>query len=163
MKTILAAVDSSGMSEAVVTEAAGLARATGGRVVLLTVVEPPVITSEYAPVLENIGEITAASEKAAERHLANLRTRLLAEDIVSQAVSLSGSPIMEIIATATEHEADYIVMGSHGHTAFYDLLVGSTTHGVLRRASCPVVIVPPKKVSRNLGKRKNKSRAVMAA
>ena len=26
----------------------------------------------------------------------------------------------------------------------YDLLVGSTTHGVLLRAPCPVVIVPPK-------------------
>jgi nucleotide-binding universal stress UspA family protein len=36
-------------------------------------------------------------------------------------------------------------MGSHGHTAFYDLLVGSTTHGVLMRANCPVVIVPPEK------------------
>jgi nucleotide-binding universal stress UspA family protein len=36
------------------------------------------------------------------------------------------------------------VMGSHGHTAFYDLLVGSTTHAVLKRAKCPVVIVPPR-------------------
>jgi nucleotide-binding universal stress UspA family protein len=34
------------------------------------------------------------------------------------------------------------VMGSHGHTALYDLLVGSTTHGVLMRAICPVVIIP---------------------
>jgi nucleotide-binding universal stress UspA family protein len=34
-------------------------------------------------------------------------------------------------------------MGSHGHNAFYDLLVGTTTHGVLRKATCPVVIVPP--------------------
>jgi len=37
------------------------------------------------------------------------------------------------------------VMGSHGHTALYDLLLGSTTHGVLFRAPCPVVIVPPKR------------------
>ncbi|MFN2624413.1 MAG: universal stress protein [Chthoniobacterales bacterium] len=41
--------------------------------------------------------------------------------------------------------ADYIVMGSHGHTALYELLVGSTTHNVLMKASCPVVIVPPEK------------------
>jgi len=34
------------------------------------------------------------------------------------------------------------VVGSHGHGAFYDLLVGSTTHGLLLRASCPVLIVP---------------------
>ncbi|HEX2854085.1 MAG TPA: universal stress protein [Opitutaceae bacterium] len=145
MKTILAAVDSSGMSAAVVAEAAELARATGGRVVLLTVVEPPVITSEYAPMIENIAEITAASEKAAERHLSHLRSRLRDEDIVGESIALSGAPVVEILAKATEHGADYIVMGSHGHTAFYDLLVGSTTHGVMRRASCPVVIVPPPK------------------
>jgi nucleotide-binding universal stress UspA family protein len=36
-------------------------------------------------------------------------------------------------------------MGSHGHGAFYDLLVGSTTQGVLKRATCPVVIVPTSK------------------
>ena len=29
--------------------------------------------------------------------------------------------------------------------ALYDLLVGSTTHGVLMRAKCPVVIVPASK------------------
>lgn len=145
MKTILAAVDSSITSATVVAEAAGLARATGGRVVLLTVVEPPVITSEYAPMFENIGEITAVSEKAAARHLARLRANFLSGDVMSDVVTLSGSAVAEIVANATEHDADYIVMGSHGHTAFYDLLVGSTTHGVLRRASCPVVIVPPPK------------------
>jgi len=30
-------------------------------------------------------------------------------------------------------------MGTHGHGAIYDLLVGSTTHGVLEKAPCPVL------------------------
>lgn len=38
--------------------------------------------------------------------------------------------------------ADAIVLGSHGHGALYDLLVGSVAEGVLRRAPCPVVVVP---------------------
>ena len=50
-----------------------------------------------------------------------------------------------IVEQAEKSRADYIVMGSHGHTAFYDLLVGSTTHGVLMRAKCPVLIVPAAK------------------
>ena len=50
-----------------------------------------------------------------------------------------------VIEQANTCDPDYIVMGSHGHTAFYDLLVGSTTHGVLMRAKCPVVIVPSAK------------------
>jgi len=35
-----------------------------------------------------------------------------------------------------------IVMGSHGHGALYELLVGSITQGVLKAAKCPVVVVP---------------------
>ena len=38
--------------------------------------------------------------------------------------------------------ADLIVLGSHGHTAAYDLLIGSTTQTVLRRSPRPVLVVP---------------------
>ena len=55
----------------------------------------------------------------------------------------TGSAVSAIVAKASEIDATYIVMGSHGHTALYDLLVGSTTHGVLKSSPCPVVIVPP--------------------
>ena len=42
-----------------------------------------------------------------------------------------GAPSPHIIEQAQRVSADYIVMGSHGHTALYDLIVGSTTHGEL--------------------------------
>jgi nucleotide-binding universal stress UspA family protein len=57
-----------------------------------------------------------------------------------EGVQCVGAPIQHIVRQAAT--ADYVAMGSHGHTALYDLLVGSTTHGVLMRAKCPVVIVP---------------------
>jgi nucleotide-binding universal stress UspA family protein len=145
MKTILAAVDSSNMRDAVVAEAVALARGHGGRVVLLTVVQPPVLTSEYAPVVENFGDLIAAGEKAATTLLAQVRKSVEIAGVAVETVQVSGAPVSHIIEEAKKHHADYIVMGSHGHTAVYDLLVGSTTHGVLMRAGCPVVIVPPKK------------------
>jgi nucleotide-binding universal stress UspA family protein len=144
MKTILAAVDSSAISESVIAEARQLALTTQGRVVLLTVVQPPVITSEYAPLVENIAEITATGEKAAATRLGQLQKRLSVDGVSTETVQMTGAPVAHILEEAEKRHADYIVMGSHGHTAFYDLLVGSTTHGVLLRAPCPVVIVPPK-------------------
>ena len=142
MKTILAPVDFSSATDAVVAEAARLALAIQGQVVLLSVIQPPVITSEYAPLMENMAEITAAGEKAAAKHLGRLQDTLRAQGVSNTAVQLNGAPIPHIIEQAKKFAADYIVMGSHGHTALYDLLVGSTTHGVLLRATCPVVIVP---------------------
>jgi nucleotide-binding universal stress UspA family protein len=145
MKTILAAVDSSSMREAVVAESIALARGGAGRVVLLTIVQPPVLTSEYAPVVENFPELIAAGEKAAATLLAGARKSVESGGVPVETVQAAGAPVTHILEQAEKHRADYIVMGSHGHTAFYDLLVGSTTHGVLMRAKCPVVIVPPKK------------------
>lgn len=144
MKTILAPIDFSGVSEAVVHQAATLARALHGRVVLLTVIQPPIITSEYAPMMENLAEITAAGEKAAARKMAEIEKRLQEDLIPAETVQVNGAPVAHIVEQAAKLAADYIVMGSHGHTAVYDLLVGSTTHGVLMRARCPLVIVPPK-------------------
>ena len=144
MKTILAAVDSSNMRDAVVAEAIALAGNGVGRVVLLTVVQPPMLTGEYAPVVENYAELLAAGERAAATLLGETRQRIEAGGIAVDPVQASGAPVAHILEHAESHRADYIVMGSHGHTAFYDLLVGSTTHGVLLRAPCPVVIVPPR-------------------
>lgn len=142
MKTILAPVDFSGMTDAVVAEASTLARALDARVVLFTVVQPPVVLAEYAPMFENIADITSAGEKNAIRQLAKLEERLQADLVSTESSHALGPPIARIVDQAARCEADYIVMGSHGHTALYDLLVGSTTHGVLMRAKCPVIIVP---------------------
>jgi nucleotide-binding universal stress UspA family protein len=148
LKTILAPVDFSSATDAVVSEAARLAAAIKGQVVLLSIIQPPVITTEYAPLMENMAEITAAGEKAAAKHLARLQEVLQKQDVPTEAVQLNGAPVPHIIEQAKKFAADYIVMGSHGHTALYDLLVGSTTHGVLLRATCPVVIVPRTKSGR---------------
>jgi len=142
VKTILAPVDFSSATEAVVAQAGGLARALSAQVVLLAIIQPPAITSDYAPLMENMAEITAAGEKAAAKHLTRLQEGLQRSSIPAETVQLNGAPIAHIVEQAAKFSADYIVMGSHGHTALYDLLVGSTTHGVLMRATCPVVIVP---------------------
>lgn len=142
MKTILAPVDFSGVTEGVMAQASALATTFGGRVILLHVMQPPVITSEYAPFLENIGEIVAVGEKAAAKQLARLQEKLQAAGVATDVLQYTGAPVNYILMQAEKLGADYIVMGSHGHTAFYDLLVGSTTHGVLNKARCPVIIVP---------------------
>ncbi len=142
MKTILAAVDFSEISDAVVDQAAALAKLTNGRVILVTVVQPPLITTEYAPFVENIAAIEAAADEAATNRMTSLQKRLANDGIESETVQLNGAPVLHVVNEAKKQNADYIVMGSHGHTSLYDLLVGSTTHGVLLRASCPVVIVP---------------------
>ena len=144
MKTILAPVDFSRITDAVVDQAVKLAKAIDARVVFLAVIQPPVVMSEYAAMID-IAELTTTGEKHAARQLEAIEQKVKSRSVSTEAVRIVGSPVTHIVEHAAKYAADYIVMGSHGHTAFYDLLVGSTTHGVLNRARCPVVIVPAAK------------------
>jgi len=157
MKTILAPIDFSPVSDRVIAEAASLARALDGRVVLLNVTAPVIIAADYTAFIQSIAEITDLTAKAAAKELAKIEDRLESEFTRTESVQLTGAAVPAIIDQATKLEADYIVIGSHGHTAFFDLLVGSTASGVLKRSPCPVVVVPaPRKIPAKPAKKKKK-------
>jgi nucleotide-binding universal stress UspA family protein len=53
----------------------------------------------------------------------------------------------EIVGVAREQDADLIVMGTHGHGSIARAFFGSTSHHVVREASCPVLTVRPRQPS----------------
>jgi nucleotide-binding universal stress UspA family protein len=59
----------------------------------------------------------------------------------------TGSVAEEILNEAEELNADLIVMGTHGHNAMYNLLVGSAAKAVLKHSTRPVLLVPAPKSS----------------
>lgn len=147
MKTILAPIDFSAATKHVVAEAVAIARALDGRVVLLNVTTPVVFVSDFIDPQQNSATIGEQEGEAAARRLAVLEDKLENEFHRVDSVHLTGPPVPLIIEQAARLPADYIVMGSHGHSAFYDLVAGSTTSGVMKRATCPVVIVPVGRLS----------------
>ena len=122
-----------------------MAKALGARVVFLTVLQHPTFGADYPALLEEIAQIAAAGERNAARQLATLQDQLQSAGITAETVQVFGAPITHILEQAKALTADYIVMGSHGHTALYDVFIGSTTHGVLSKSPCPVLIVPAAK------------------
>ncbi len=52
-----------------------------------------------------------------------------------------GRPFAEIIGYAREHDIKLIVMGTHGRGAIAQMLLGSTTEKVVRKAPCTVLTV----------------------
>lgn len=55
---------------------------------------------------------------------------------------VAGSPAEMILERIEVSDPCMVVMGSHGHTAMHDLVIGSATHRVLRSGKCPLLIVP---------------------
>ena len=145
MKTILVPVDLSAACPAVCDAACDLARLMDAHVVLLHVVQPPpvMVMEIYALDAGRAEEMLVAAAEAGTDRLRDLAARCVKRGVEAETVHRIGLPVVEILSRAKE--ADYIVMGSHGHGAMYDLLVGSTTRGVLKKAPCPVVVVPQKR------------------
>ena len=55
----------------------------------------------------------------------------------------TGTPFVEIIRYAREHEIDMIVMATHGRSALSHLVMGNVAERVVRKASCPVLTIRP--------------------
>jgi nucleotide-binding universal stress UspA family protein len=52
-----------------------------------------------------------------------------------------GTPAEIIVETANELSCDLIVMGTHGHSAITDVLIGSTAKRVVRQSTIPVLVI----------------------
>jgi nucleotide-binding universal stress UspA family protein len=149
MKTLLVPLDFSDVSETVLASAGNLAVPLGAKIVLLHIVEP---IATYVPVGASMDVMAAAPPpletediKVPQQRLEKLAEPLRAQGAEVEAVSLVGLAVDDILAEAESRKVDVIVLGSHGHGALYHLFSGSVVTGVLKRSSCPVLVVPTKK------------------
>jgi nucleotide-binding universal stress UspA family protein len=141
-KPILACVDFSDATAGVIGETATLACATKADVELLYIVP-----EEHDFPMLSPGAAVAAPSVAPDRAAALAHTRefvglLKNVGVKAEAKVVSGEVVDEILAEAESLRPQRIVVGSHGHSALYELVVGSVAEGLLRRSPVPVVIVP---------------------
>ncbi|QHS21566.1 universal stress protein [Virgibacillus sp. MSP4-1] len=54
---------------------------------------------------------------------------------------LYGEPGPVIVDYANENEFDVVIVGSRGRNTFQEMVLGSVSHKVAKRANCPVLIV----------------------
>jgi nucleotide-binding universal stress UspA family protein len=142
MERIVAAIDFSPVSDAVVRHAAAVARAFSARLVLLHVAapDPAFIGFEAGP--QTVRDARAHQLRDEHRGLQERATELRDEGIDAEAFLVPGPTVDTILERAEHLKADLVVLGSHGHGAVYRALAGSVSEGVLRQAKCPVLVVP---------------------
>lgn len=145
MKLILVCVDFSDVSDRVVAKAVAWAVDLKAALHLLHVVPPPPPMAVYAPgagVALPLPTATLPDTAAEKAKLAEIARRVKEAGLAVSEELREGPVISEILAAADRMDPEAIVLGSHGHGALYELLVGSVTEGVLRRTRRPVWVVP---------------------
>lgn len=144
---VLAAVDFSPVTGRVLDTLKQMAAALSARIWLVHVAPPDPAFVGYEAGPKTVRGQVAEEHHARHRELQQLAERLRTQGIEATALLVQGATVESLIAEAGRLKADLIVLGSHGHGAVHDLLVGSVSEGVVRKSPVPVLLVPARQVS----------------
>jgi nucleotide-binding universal stress UspA family protein len=154
IKTILYATDLSPRADEVFRYAMSVAHRHDARIVAVHAVEP-LNPSARSMVNMYLGkEATDEHRKQVQAQLVEDTRKQLqlfcdedqcvgpdGQNRVAEIRIIEGRPAQVIFAEVERVGADLIVMGSHGHTAVGEILLGSTAHKVVQHAPVPVLLV----------------------
>lgn len=144
MKNVLAAIDFSDVTAKVITIAAEIAQSFSSKLWLIHVAapEPDFVGYDTGPACER--DWRAKVLRKEHKYIQEKALELEASGIDVTPLLIQGATTETILSKASQLHADLIVIGSHGHSSLYKTLVGSVSEGIIRQASCPVVVVPAK-------------------
>ena len=142
---ILVPHDFSGSANHATAIARDEAKAHGGTIVLLHVIDLPYQLGPDAVIVpEDTGtpiSIKQYAIQSAEAHLQDIADRLAKDGVTATGVIKVGVPVDEINRTVDEHKIDLIVMGTHGRTGLRQLMAGSVAERVVRSSRVPVLTI----------------------
>lgn len=139
---ILAAVDFSAVTGDVLATLRRIGAAMPVKVRLVHVAPPDPDFVGYGAGPDVVRGQVAAERKSWHQKLQQHAEELRSAGVETTALLLQGATVATLVAEAEKLSAGLIVLGSHGHGAVYDLLVGSVAEGVVRKSRVPVLLVP---------------------
>jgi nucleotide-binding universal stress UspA family protein len=146
---ILVAIDSSPSSQVVLSEAAARPWPQDSKICVLNVVDLFGVPLS----IESRGPVSDAESRTAERLVKAAADRLSKAGVEIMTALAEGFPPTSIVEYADRWPADFIIVGSHGHSGISRFLLGSVAQGVLRAAHCSVEIVRPRSAEERRGMR----------
>lgn len=108
--------------------------------------ESSLVLIHVLPVVVALGEVPPQvglyedQEKAARAKLADIAKEKL-NGLKYVTFVYTGDVIEGILQAQASHRPDLLVMATHGRRGFARMFLGSVTEAVLRKATCPVLII----------------------
>ncbi len=142
VKTILAPIDFSDVTGDVIQTAGQIAKAFHASLYLLHVAPPDPYFVGYERGPQTVRDSVAQEIRKGQYYLQEVEAEAKDMGVDVHALQVQGATLEKILKESERLKADLIVLGSHGRGALQKLLVGSVVEGILRKAPCPVLIVP---------------------
>ncbi len=150
---ILVALDLSTASQQILHVVETLTSGLSAKVWLFHVTEPSSGMVEYKGSLRNeesddrldtdyARDQIAKKIRDEHRNLQKEAEKLQNSRVTVTARVVEGSATEILLLESDKLAIDMIVVGSHGHGALYNMLIGSVSESILHRSTCPVLVVP---------------------
>ena len=141
---ILIAVDGSDLSNHALREAIALAQNLHAALRIVHVVDEVTLNweGEYADMSEILKSFRDSGQRILEKAQNIAREAGMEHEAKLLEIQTFGHRISDLIVEeAKDWPADLIIVGTHGRRGLHDVLLGSVSDGVARRASVPVLLV----------------------
>jgi nucleotide-binding universal stress UspA family protein len=140
IRRILCPIDFSDFSAAAVARAVALAKPFDAEITVLFVL--PFVRPEDAAASRGPVAPEAAVQSAVAEDLEEFLRPVRGAGVAIRLCVRSGDCVSHILQEARDRQSDLIVMGTRGRSGLERWALGSVTESVLRKASCPVLVVP---------------------
>jgi nucleotide-binding universal stress UspA family protein len=139
---LLVGIDFSPSAGKVIEKAAELANALSAKIWLLHVAdpEPAFVGFDASPSYDR--DKRSKTFHIEHSEIQSIANKLRLQGLDAVALLVQGPTAATIMQEAKNLDSDMIIIGSHGRGALHRLLVGSVSEEVLRKAECPILIIP---------------------
>ncbi|MEX2117462.1 MAG: universal stress protein [Bacteroidota bacterium] len=141
LSKILVPIDFSDHSRKALQYAIPFARKFNASIDLIYVVEPTVYPADFSFGQVGFPAIEDELRKRGAEELDELVRKNIARQVPAKRAVRTGKAFYEILLYAKEEKIDFIIIATHGHSGIEHALFGSTAEKVVRKASCPVLVV----------------------
>ena len=142
---ILVATDGSDLSRTAVRSAIELAAAVGAELVALYVVPRYPVSYFEGGITISVQDIARTEKQWSDKGQAvvdEVQKEAETQGVKAKAVVVQSDLVAEaIMAAATKHNCDLVVMASHGRKGIKRVLLGSETQHVLTHSTVPVLVL----------------------
>ena len=139
MKKIIVPIDFSEHSEYALETAAAIAVKHNSEILVLHMLE--LSNAIYTASASNLNEEAVFYLKLAEKKISTFLDRPYLQNVKITPIIKHFKVLKEINEVVLAHNADLIVMGSHGVSGAKEVFIGSNAEKVVRHATIPVLIV----------------------
>ncbi|KRM90343.1 universal stress protein [Liquorilactobacillus cacaonum] len=142
-RSILVPVDGSKNAEKALEKAIEIAKRNNSSLEILNVIDTKQFTNNFGGIISISGDVVYSTFETVKQYLEKLKERILKDGFNNVEVHARfGSPRVVIAKDfVDDYPIDLIVLGKTGMSTVSRIFVGSVTDGVIRTASCDVLVV----------------------